>query len=76
MVVVAIYREPRNAVINKYRFFICQSNCEFEFIFGIDFFTIRINNDDMPPSWGNGPIVNFIITGFYNGLSIPNIVQM
>ena len=38
--------------------------------------TIRINNDDMPPSWGNGPIVNFIITASYNGISIPNIVQM
>lgn len=38
--------------------------------------TIRITNDDMPPSWGSGPIVNFIITASYNGISIPNIVQM
>ena len=38
--------------------------------------TIRILNEDMPPTWGSGPIVNFIITATYDGLEIPNIVTM
>lgn len=37
---------------------------------------IRITNDDMPPTWGSGPIVNFIITAHYDGLEIPNIVTI
>ena len=37
---------------------------------------IRIVNDDMPPTWGSGPIVNFIVTAVYDGLEIPNIVTM
>lgn len=36
----------------------------------------RITNDDMPPTWGSGPIVNFIITAHYDGLEIPNIVTI
>ena len=37
---------------------------------------ITIVNEDMPPTWGYGPIVNFIITANYDGLEIPNIIQM
>ncbi len=37
--------------------------------------TIRILNEDMPPTWGSGPVVNFIITANYDGLEIPNIVS-
>lgn len=37
---------------------------------------IRIINEDMPPTWGSGPIVNFIITANYDGLEIPNIVTI
>lgn len=37
---------------------------------------IRITNDDMPPTWGSGPIVNFVITAHYDGLEIPNIITM
>ena len=37
--------------------------------------TIRILNADMPPTWGSGPVVNFIVTANYNGLEIPNIVS-
>lgn len=38
--------------------------------------TIRILNDDMPPTWGSGPNVTFIVTATYDGLDIPNIVTM
>jgi hypothetical protein len=38
--------------------------------------TIRITNDDMPPTWGSGPMVNFVITAHYDGLEIPNIITM
>lgn len=37
---------------------------------------IRIMNEDMPPTWGSGPIVNFIVTAVYDGLEIPNIVTI
>ena len=37
---------------------------------------IRLLNEDMPPTWGSGPIVNFIVTAVYDGLEIPNIVTM
>lgn len=37
---------------------------------------LRLTNDDMPPTWGSGPIVNFIITAHYDGLDIPNIITM
>ena len=37
---------------------------------------LRILNGDMPPTWGSGPKVNFIITATYDGLEIPNIVTM
>lgn len=36
--------------------------------------TIRIINDDMPPTWGSGPQVCFIVTAAYGDLEIPNIV--
>lgn len=37
---------------------------------------IRIMNEDMPPTWGSGPIVNFIVTAVYDGIEIPNIVSL
>lgn len=37
---------------------------------------IRIMNEDMPPIWGSGPVVNFIVTAVYDGIEIPNIVSI
>lgn len=37
---------------------------------------ITITNDDMPPTWGSGSIVNFIVTASYGSLTIDNAVQM
>lgn len=37
---------------------------------------IRLLNEDMPPTWGSGPIVHFIVIAVYDGLEIPNIVTM
>lgn len=37
---------------------------------------ITITNDDMPPTWGSGPIVNFIVTADYHGLLVSNTVVM
>ena len=33
-------------------------------------------NEDMPPIWGSGPVVNFIVTAVYDGIEIPNIVSI
>lgn len=38
--------------------------------------TIRLTNDDLPPAWGNGTLVSFIVTASYDGLTIPNIVTL
>ncbi len=35
---------------------------------------ITIGNDDMPPTWGSGSLVCFIVTANYDGLTINNIV--
>ena len=37
---------------------------------------ITITNDDMPPTWGSGSIVNFIVTASYGSLTIDNAVQI
>jgi len=37
---------------------------------------ITLNNDDMPPTWGSGSLVNFIVTANYGDLVIENAVQM
>lgn len=35
---------------------------------------ITITNGDMPPTWGSGPVVTFIVTAEYGGIIIPNTV--
>lgn len=37
---------------------------------------LTITNDDLPPTWGSGPVVNFIITAAYGDLLIANVVNI
>lgn len=38
--------------------------------------TLRITNADMPPAWGSGPVVHFIVTCNYDNLIITNTVTL
>lgn len=38
--------------------------------------TLHITNSDMPPTWGSGQTVTFIVTADYGGLTLTNIVTV